>query len=88
MRFLKEAIYSRLPGGIRAVVYFLYRYVLLLGVLDGRAGLVFHFMQGFWYRLLVDLKVAEILHRANARGLPLPTVIQTEYGIRVGRDEQ
>jgi glycosyltransferase involved in cell wall biosynthesis len=83
-RLLKEAVYSRLPTGIRAAAYFLYRYVVQLGVLDGRAGLVFHFMQGFWYRFLVDLKVNEIRRKAHARGLPLATVIRDEYGIQVG----
>ena len=27
--------------------------------MDGRKGLAFHFMQGFWYRCLVDLKLLE-----------------------------
>lgn len=87
-RFLKEVVYSRLPSGLRSAVYFLYRYVCLLGVLDGRAGLVFHFMQGFWYRFLVDLKVDEICRRADEQGLPLTEVILAEYGIQVGPDKQ
>ena len=56
-RLLKEVVDARLPGGFRA---FLYRYVLRLGFLDGKAGTVFHFLQGFWYRYLVDAKVAEV----------------------------
>ncbi|WP_211263142.1 hypothetical protein [Thioalkalivibrio nitratireducens] len=52
-------MYARLPGGFRALAYFLYPYVLRLGFLDGRAGFAFHFLQGFWYRYLVDAKVAE-----------------------------
>lgn len=59
-RWLKEKIYYVLPGGLRALIYFLYRYFIRLGFLDGRSGIVFHFMQGFWYRYLVDLKVAEV----------------------------
>jgi hypothetical protein len=58
-RFLKEKIYSRLPIGLRSFLYFNYRYILKLGFLDGSKGFVFHFMQGFWYRLLVDIKVFE-----------------------------
>lgn len=85
-RFLKEVVYSRLPITFRSAAYFLYRYVLQLGVLDGRAGLIFHFMQGFWYRLLVDLKVDELQRRAKARGLPLTVVIRDEYGINIGTD--
>jgi hypothetical protein len=34
--------------------------VIRLGFLDGQAGTAFHFLQGFWYRYLVDAKVAEV----------------------------
>lgn len=84
-RFLKEIVYSRLPIALRSSAYFLYRYVFQLGVLDGRAGLIFHFMQGFWYRLLVDLKVDELQRSAKARGLSLTAVIRDEYGINIDR---
>jgi len=59
-RWLKEHVYSRLPGGLRAFSYFIYRYVARLGFLDGREGTAFHVLQGFWYRYLVDVKVAEV----------------------------
>jgi hypothetical protein len=58
-RRLKEAVYSRLPLFVRPVLYFVYRYVVRLGFLDGRKGFAFHFMQGLWYRILVDLKCLE-----------------------------
>jgi glycosyltransferase involved in cell wall biosynthesis len=58
-RWLKENLYSRSPLFWRAGAYWLYRYVLRLGFLDGRPGLVFHFLQGFWYRFLVDAKLFE-----------------------------
>lgn len=59
-RWLKERAYARLPGGFRSIVYFIYRYVIRLGFLDGRVGFAFHFLQGFWYRYLVDAKIAEV----------------------------
>lgn len=59
-RWLKENVYLRLPLFIRALLYFFYRYVLRLGFLDGRQGLVFHVLQGFWYRFYVDAKLWEI----------------------------
>lgn len=59
-RWIKENVYARLPGGLRAFAYFSYRYFLRLGFLDGRAGNAFHFLQGFWYRYLVDAKLAEV----------------------------
>lgn len=49
-RWLKQRVRARLPGRFRALVYFLYRDVLRLGFLDGRAGFAFHVLQGFWYR--------------------------------------
>jgi glycosyltransferase involved in cell wall biosynthesis len=51
--------YARLPLFVRPVAYFLYRYLVRLGFLDGRAGLVFHVLQGFWFRFLVDALILE-----------------------------
>lgn len=59
-RWLKERIYARLPGGLRAVIYFFYRFVLRLGFMDTAEGRRFHILQGFWYRYLVDTKLSEV----------------------------
>lgn len=59
-RWLKERVYRRAPLFLRAVLYWLYRYVVRLGFLDGREGLVFHFLQALWYRFLVDAKLYEL----------------------------
>lgn len=56
----KKRVYSFLPNGFRAFIYFIYRYFIRLGFLDGKEGFAFHFFQGFWYRFLVDYKVAEV----------------------------
>lgn len=58
-RFVKESIYNRLPVFVRPFLYFLYRYFIRLGFLDGVRGFAFHFFQGYWYRSLVDLRVYE-----------------------------
>jgi glycosyltransferase involved in cell wall biosynthesis len=55
-----KRIWYRLPLYVRPFLYFGYRYVLRLGFLDGREGFVFHFLQAFWYRLLVDIKLDEL----------------------------
>ncbi len=55
----KKKIYYRLPLFCRAFLYFIYRYFFRLGFLDGKEGLIFHFLQGFWYRFLVDAKFYE-----------------------------
>lgn len=58
-RWLKSNVYARLPLFLRAFAYFLYRYILRLGFLDGTEGLIFHFLQGCWYRFYVDAKIWE-----------------------------
>lgn len=60
-----KALYYRLPLYLRPLLYFLYRYVLLLGFLDGKTGFVFHFLQAFWFRLVVDIRLEEILRDAS-----------------------
>ena len=66
-RWLRDS-YGRLPLFLRPVLYFLYRYFLRLGFLDGPQGHIFHFLQGFWYRFLVDAFVFE--RRLKARSRP------------------
>lgn len=58
-RWLRKNIYYRLPLFVRAFTYFLYRYFIRLGFLDGKQGLVFHFLQGCWNQFLVDAKIYE-----------------------------
>lgn len=58
-RWYKQNFYYLLPPYLRAFVYFIFRYVFLLGFLDGKKGLIWHFLQGFWYRFLVDVKISE-----------------------------
>lgn len=67
-RWLKEQVYNRLPFWAAPLGYFLYRYIVQLGFLDGREGLIYHGLQGGWYRFLVAAKIVE-LDRSLA---PLP----------------
>jgi glycosyltransferase involved in cell wall biosynthesis len=66
-RWLKLNIYNRLPLFVRPTLYFLYRYFILLGFLDGKEGAIFHFLQGFWYRFLVDAKVFEMRRKNEVK---------------------
>lgn len=59
-RILKTRLYLRLPLFHRAFLYWFYRYFLRLGFLDGQEGLIYHFLQAFWYRFLVDAKLYEL----------------------------
>jgi len=58
-RWLKVHVYARSPLFLRAVLYFVYRYVFRLGFLDGVPGLIYHVLQGFWYRFYVDARIYE-----------------------------
>lgn len=57
-RLLKQ-MYYRVPCGLRSAAYFLYRYIVRGGFLDGRVGFYFAVFQGFWFRTLVDAKALE-----------------------------
>jgi glycosyltransferase involved in cell wall biosynthesis len=50
----------KLPLGLRPFLYFIYRVIFRLGILDGTTGMLFHFLQGFWFRLIVDVKIKEL----------------------------
>jgi glycosyltransferase involved in cell wall biosynthesis len=55
-RWLREGYY-RLPIFLRPFLYFFYRYILLRGFMDGKEGIIFHFLHGFLYRFIVDMKI-------------------------------
>jgi glycosyltransferase involved in cell wall biosynthesis len=60
-RFMRlRDLWLRLPLYVRPALYFLYRYVLRLGFLDGRAGFLYAALQGFWLRLIVDWKIGQL----------------------------
>jgi len=79
-RWIKYRVYAHIPLGLRSLLYFLYRYIFRLGFLDGWPGLVFHVLQGFWYRFLVDVKVYELRTLMTERGHSLTQVVKDEYG--------
>lgn len=56
----KRSFYYHLPPFFRPCLYFFYRFFIRLGFLDGKEGLVFHSLQGFWYRFLVDMKLFKV----------------------------
>jgi hypothetical protein len=40
-------------------MWFIYNYIFRLGFVDGKEGLIFCFLECYWYRLLVDAKIYE-----------------------------
>jgi glycosyltransferase involved in cell wall biosynthesis len=59
-RFMKLYVFSKIPFPVAAIGYFFLRYVVQLGFLDGTEGLIYHFNQALWYRILVGAKVREM----------------------------
>ncbi len=57
--FIRERIWNRMPLLIRPFFYFIYRYVFKLGLLDGRAGLIYCYLHAFWYQSLIDIMIIE-----------------------------
>ena len=58
-RWLKMK-YAKTPLFVRPLINFLLRYILKGGFLDGKRGFIWHFLQGYWYRMLVDCKILEL----------------------------
>jgi hypothetical protein len=80
-RWIKENIYAKLPGGARSLVYFTWRYVFMLGFLDGSRGTQFHFFQALWYRYLVDCKVAEVKRHMKDHQVGATVAVKNVLGI-------
>lgn len=68
-RFLRNRVYGSSPLYWRAAAYYLQRYVLRLGFLDGKEGFVWHFLQGFWFFVLMDAKIDEARLYIRAHGI-------------------
>lgn len=52
--------YAKMKILWRSFTYFCYRYFFKFGFLDGKEGFIWDFMQGWWYRTLVDTIVFEV----------------------------
>ena len=87
-RWLKENIYTKTPLFVRPFFYFFYRYIIRLGFLDGWRGLQWNFLQGLWYRFLVDAKIYEVeskIKDAKDKCLAVETVVIAEWGLKPPR---
>jgi glycosyltransferase involved in cell wall biosynthesis len=81
-RWLKVR-YASLPLFVRPFLYFIYRYFLKMGFLDGKQGLVWHFLQGFWYRFLVDATLYEIYSNGGIDSNSIKIHLEKDYGIKL-----
>ena len=55
LRFFKN-LYYLFPTTIRPFFLFIYKYIFLLGFLDGRVGFYYCFLNSMWFRTLIDAK--------------------------------
>ncbi len=77
-----KQFYLKLPLFLRAFVYFCYRYFIKLGFLDGRNGLIWHVLQGFWYQFLVDAKIAQVEYFSKKENKPVKTIIEEKLNFK------
>ncbi len=73
--------YAKLPLFFRAFAYFIYRYFFKFGFLEGTEGFLWHFLQGWWYRTLVDAKIFEIKKACGIDRKKIQSYIKTKYYI-------
>lgn len=79
----QKARYARMPLFWRAFGYFVYRYLFKLGFLDGKAGFLWDFLQGWWYRTLVDAKIYEVKKACGNDKEKMRHYLQDKYNITI-----
>lgn len=75
--------YAKQPLFWRSFAYFIYRYFLRLGFLEGKEGFLWHFLQGWWYRTLVDAKIYEIKRKCGNDPDRIRLLLRSEYSISI-----
>lgn len=73
--------YNRLPLFLRSFAYFLYRYILRGGFLEGKEGFLFAFIQGWWYRTLVDANILACKKACGEDKEKIKMYIEKNWGI-------
>jgi hypothetical protein len=79
----KKMRYARMPLFFRAFAYFVMRYVVRGGFLEGKEGFLWHFLQGWWYRTLVDAKVWEIKRESGGDREKMLALLRGKYGMKI-----
>ena len=79
----QKAKYARMPLFWRAFGYFIYRYILKMGFLDGKEGFLWDFLQGWWYRTLGDAKIFEIKKACGSDREKIKAYLDTVYHIKL-----
>ena len=80
---MKKHQYAKQPLFWRAFAYFCYRYFVKGACLDGKEGFLWTFLQGWWYRTLVDAKVFEIKRACGNDKEKIRQHLKMVYGINL-----
>ena len=80
---MKKHQYVKQPLFWRAFAYFCYRYFVKGACLDGKEGFLWTFLQGWWYRTLVDAKVFEIKRACGNDKEKIRQHLKMVYGINL-----
>lgn len=75
--------YAKMPLFWRALGYFIYRYIVKMGFLDGKEGLCWDFFQGLWYRMLVDGKIYEVKKACGENKQAMVAYVKEKFGIQL-----
>lgn len=76
-----KSLYAKLPLFLRSFAYFLYRYFIRGGCLEGKEGFIWCILQGWWYRTLVDANIFEIKKKCGNDPYKIKECLKNEYGI-------
>lgn len=79
----QKAKYAKMPLFWRSFAYFCYRYIVKLGFLDGKEGFLWDFLQGWWYRTLVDAKVLEVKRACGDDKEKIRRFLRENYDIKL-----
>lgn len=79
----KKEKYANMPLFWRSFIYFIYRYIFKLGFMQGKEGFLWHFLQGWWYRTLVDAKIYEIKKNCGSDKTKIKKFIESQYNLKL-----
>lgn len=75
----KKHKYAQKPLFWRSFAYFIYRYFFKFGFREGIEGFLWHFLQGWWYRTIVDAKIYEIKKACGTNNEKIKKYIYDTY---------
>ena len=79
----KKHKYAKMPLFWRAFFYFCIRYFLKGGMFEGKEGFLWCFLQGWWYRTLVDAIIFEIKQKTGGDREKIRQLLKDEYNIHL-----